>query len=135
MLSIKGLGLYLIIALAQIAFCQSTVATPQFTGPSAGSEFTSIETEALPNGYQIWRSNTAPLAEQSAGLGFYNASSIFVADSEDLSSHSTKTASMPELSMATPDPFTIALVGLGLIVLGMARRKRSKKRTEDRKAS
>ena len=133
--SIKGLGLYLFIALAQIAFCRSTVATPQFTGPSAGSEFSPMEAEALPNGYQIWRSNTAPLAEQSAGSGFYIASSIFASDSEDQPNHSSKTATMPELSMATPDPFTIALVGLGLIVLGMARRKRSKKRTEDRKAS
>jgi hypothetical protein len=132
--SIKGLGIYLLMALAQIAFCQSALATPQFTGPSAGSEFNPMEAEALPNGYQVWRNNTAPLADQSGGVGYYSAASIFVSETEDLPSHSSNTASMPELSMATPDPSTIALVGLGLIVLGMARRKRNKKRNEDRKA-
>lgn len=123
MRSIKGLVVCFVIALAPFAFSQSVLATPQFTSPSVGSDFNPMDPDTLPKGYQIW-SNSAKITDQANGFRFY----------EEQATSTSKPAAMPELSMTTPDPSTIALVGLGLICLGMVRRKRHKKREQDRAA-
>ena len=128
MRSITGLSFYVVFALAQIAFSHNVSATPQFAGPSIAKEFATLDANALPGGYQIWSDNSST-ASNNASISFYYATGLFVGDGIDAALNTTSSSTSnttPPLQMAAPDPTTIALLGVGLICLGLARRKRKK---------